>query len=120
MNSILITSNMLNLRAEYYPVNDSKYLLYEKNVNNTAYLSSAALPIVSVFYPIISKLGELESRIIYSNQNVRNSDLIDMIGFAETRSVDIDVFFTDNYHNLYPMFLEPGKQMSMRLAFIKQ
>jgi len=79
-----------------------------------------ALPIISIFYPQTTDAGDFRGKIIYSTDNVDDGDKIDLLGSTPLRNIDIQVLWSDNFNNIYPLKLLPGKQVSMRLCFIRK
>ena len=118
INAILIQSNTLPIRAEFFPSNYEGYSLSGSNSEEN-YTNMNAFPIISVFYPYSSDAGDFRGKIIYSNDSLRDGDLIDLRGTNNLNELHIGVYFTDNYNNIYPLRLLPGKTVNIRLAFIK-
>jgi hypothetical protein len=120
ITSLIFTSNSLPIVKEYFPINNSKYLLYEPKNEENRLEALNSLPIISIFHPIISKVGDLQSKVLYSNQNLNNSDLINLISDLPIDRIHIKIYFTDCYNNIYPLYLDPGSNVNIRLAFMKK
>jgi len=120
INAIIIRSTKLPVRKENFPGNSHPYLLYDNNRTSESYVNMNAFPIISVYYPTTNKAGDFRSKIIYSTDSIEDGTTMDLIGDSELRDIDVQVFWTDNYNNIYPLSLFPGKQISMRLCFIKK
>lgn len=119
VNSIVLISDTLPVKKEYFPMNNNNCLLFSDKQDFTMYDNLLSLPIICIFHPISNKLGDMQTKIIYSNQNINNSDLISLTNNEEINKLHIKICFTDCYNNIYPLYLLPGKQLSIRLAFIK-
>jgi len=78
-----------------------------------------AFPIMSMFYPNSIQAGDYRGKIIYSNDSILDGDLIDLTSEIPLTELTIVVYFADNFNNVYPLTLIPGKSISMRLAFVK-
>ena len=78
-----------------------------------------SFPILSTFYPHSTQAGDYRGKIIYSNDSLRDGDLIDLVGNGAINEIQIGVYFTDNFNNVYPLVLIPGKTVNIRLAFVK-
>jgi hypothetical protein len=120
VNAIIIRSSKIPVRKEHFPGNSHPYLLFDNNQLEEAYTNMNAIPVISVYYPASSKAGDFRSKIIYSADSIDDGITMDLIGNNELRDIDIQVCWTDNYNNIYPLSLFPGKQISMRLCFIKK
>ena len=72
-----------------------------------------------MFYPNSTHAGDYRGKIIYSNDSIRDADLIDLTSEVPLTELTIAVYFADNYNNVYPLTLIPGKSIMMRLAFVK-
>ena len=118
VNAILIQSRTLPIRKEYFPANYHQYSLTGES-SNQDYTNMNSFPIISVFYPNTTKAGDFRGKIIYSNDSPAVGDLIDLEGNAPLSEIQIGVYFTDNFNNVYPLTLIPGKTINIRLAFIK-
>ena len=119
INSILISSNNLPVRKEYFPSNPHSYLLSGDKTNAESYSSMSSFPILCKFYPNSFNAGDFRGKIIYSNNSIEVGDLIDFQSSRPLREMNISVHFVDNYNNIYPLTLIPGKSVSITIAFIK-
>ena len=119
VNAIIIRSSHIPVRKEFFPGNSHPYLLYDAN-SDSSYTNMNAIPIISQYYPSTSKAGDFRSKVIYSTDSIDDGATMDLEGNSELRRIDIEVCWTDNYNNIYPLTLFPGKQASMRLCFIKK
>ena len=119
INGILIQSKTLPIRSEYFPANYHKYSLLGDRLSGEQYTNMNAFPIISVFYPHSTKAGDFRGKIIYSKDSLVDGDLIDLQSNAPLNEIQISVFFTDNFNNVYPLTLIQGKTVNIRLAFVK-
>ena len=119
-NAILIQSRTIPVRKEHFPSNYHQFSLTNNSSNQEEqYTNMNAFPILSVFYPHSSSAGDFRGKIIYSNDSLMSGDLIDLQGNAPLSEIQIGVYFTDNFNNVYPLPLLPGKTVNIRLAFVK-
>ena len=119
INSILIQSRTLPIRQEHFPSNYNKSGLIVGASSEELYTNMNSFPILSTFYPHSSQAGDYRGKIIYSNDSLRDGDLIDLVGNGAINEIQIGVYFTDNFNNVYPLVLIPGKTVNIRLAFVK-
>jgi len=120
VNAIIIRSSKIPVRKEFFPGNSHPYLLYDNNSSSESYTNMSAIPIISIYYPSSSIAGDFRSKVIYSTDGIEDGTTMDLEGNSELRNIDLQVCWTDNYNNIYPLTLFPGKQVSLRLCFIKK
>jgi len=120
VSAIIIRSSKLPVRKEFFPGNSHPYLLYDINSVDSSYTNMSAFPIISVYYPSSTKAGDFRSKIIYSTDSIEDGSTMDLIGNKELRDIDLEVCWVDNYNNIYPLTLFPGKQVMIKLCFIKK
>jgi hypothetical protein len=117
INRILIISNKLPIRREFYPVANTN------GINATSispYADLVSVNIIQSFLISSTNAGDYRTNIVYSASTVDNSDLIDMASTGAIREIDIEVHWSDKYGNMFPLLLQRNKQVDIRLAFVKK
>ena len=120
INTILLTSTNLPIRQEFFPANQHPYELRGDESLASQYANLSAFRIISIFYPNTTSAGDYRGTIFYSSGSILDNDLIDLDRNTPLTEIHIQVFFTDNFNNVYPLTLIPGKSVNMRLAFVKK
>ena len=118
INRVLFVSNSLPITKEYFPLNDTRGLLI--NTGTEAYSKMANMSIISSFLIDSSHAGDYRTSIIFSTFELDSSDIITMPTNTDIKIIDVDVFWSDKFGNVYPLVLAEGKQIDVRLAFIKK
>ena len=118
INRVLFVSNNLPIVREFFPINDTKGLLVD-NITES-YRKMSNMPIITSFLINSSDAGDYRTSIIFSTSEVDNSDIITMPTNTEIRIIDIEVYWSDKFGNVYPLVLAEGKQIDVRLAFIEK
>ena len=118
INRILFVSNNLPITREFFPVNDNKGILSNESIDS--YRKMSNMPIITSFLIDSSNAGDYRTSIIFSTSDVDNSDIITMPTNTDIRVIDIEVNWSDKFRNVYPLVLAEGKQIDVRLAFIKK
>ena len=118
INRVLFVSNNLPITREFFPVNDSGGILVGNG--NDPYRKMSNMPIITSFLIDSSNAGDYRTSIIFSTGDVDNSDIITMPTNVDIRNIDIEVHWSDKFGNVYPLVLADGKQIDLRLAFIKK
>lgn len=108
LKSIVFTSGTIPCKAEYIPsLNGNATDSYRKIlIDFEPELSgSSAEPVGAIYYQYFPQ-GPLR--------------LIDLQSNIPMSSVDVQVFWQDAFQNLYPIYIEPGKSLTMKLLFKKK
>jgi len=118
INRVLFVSNDLPITREFFPVNDTRGLLI--NNGTDAYRKMSNIPIITSFLIDSSNAGDYRTAIIYGTTDIDNSEIIEMPTKRPINEIDIEVYWSDKFGNVYPLVLAEGKQIDIRLAFIKK
>jgi len=116
INRILIVSNKLPVRKEYYPFANTNGVI-SNNLNSYENLSSMNI-ICSYLFPSTTP-SDFRTNITFSSSTLENSDLIDLVSNGPIRELDVSVFWSDKNGIVYPVRLGANKQINLRLAFVK-
>lgn len=103
LQNIVFTSNSLPMRPDLL----SSVITY-----------TASLPILTDFTPLL-------------NADFRDSDLfqyypqgpkryVELLGEDPLRRIEISVYWTDKYGNIFPLYLPPNSTFSIKLSFVKK
>jgi len=110
---IVMTSNTIPARKEYYPVPAN-------NVVNSSSVTGVTngLGIISDFQlDLQNKPGEQRSIATY------NSDLYRMVDLDSThpmRKIDVNFFWADQFNNLFPLYISPFGNINVKLGFFRK
>jgi hypothetical protein len=118
INRVLFVSNNLPITREFFPINDTKGILGGNT--SDSYRKMSNMPIITSFLIDSSDAGDYRTSVIFSTTDIDNSDLITMPTNTEIRIIDIEVYWSDKFGNVYPLVLSEGKQIDVRLAFIEK
>lgn len=132
-----ITPNVYVMESNY-----SVETLLKWHIARGILLKTDCIPINTEFLPsgfgtnineatILNSQGILANfDIIYTSANVKPLSiqyiitgvykLIDLTGDSGIDTIDIKIFWYDRYNNLYPLHLDIGDALSLRLVFIKK
>lgn len=106
VKTILFTINNVPIRSEYIPSGTTS----QNKVNNNF------LPIMTDFVPALTnKAGDLLSEITY--YPTAEYRLIDLIGSDPLSTIDIQVYWTDNYLRIYPLLIYPHDLINIKILF---
>ena len=118
ISRILIVSNKLPIRREFYPAaNNNDGILKH---NKQSYVDLVSMNIITSFLFTSTDPGDYRTSIVYSTPTIDNADLIEMSQSGAIREIDIEVLWSDKYGNVFPIQLGPTKQVNLRLAFVKK
>ena len=117
INRILFVSHRLPIRREFYPVINSSGILNDSTI---AYENMVSMNIICSFLFPSTEAGDYRTNIVYSSTNIDNGDLIDMTNSGALREIDVEVYWSDKYGNVFPITLGPNKQINLRLVFVRK
>jgi len=119
VSNILITTNDSPINQEFYPIrnNNNNPNLYD-NVSND-FNRTQSYPILTTFTPLLNTNENLRSSIVFTRDNINEGDCVNFIGNGSLNKLNLEVKFTDKYNNLYNFNISKGKQIFIRLCFIK-
>lgn len=110
LSSIVFTTSHLPIQVEYIP---------STSIFNTQGSSNAHFrPIVTDFIPDLETPGSTRSRFLYTPSGQYR--LIDLHSQIPLRKIDIQMYWQDQYQNLYPLFISYNESNSVKLMFIKK
>jgi len=112
LQSIVFTTNTLPIQQEYIP--SSSVIGSRNNING----SIAFRNVLTDFTPDIIESGEQRSRFVYNPQGQYR--LIDLKTTLPLVKLDLQMWWTDEYNNLYPLYLSYNASNSVKLMFIKK
>lgn len=104
MKKLLITTTSIPVISEYLPTDNSGI--------------SSTFPIIADFTPIIELAGQSRS-IAYYNPTSQYR-LVDLKSSIMLNTIDIKVYWTDIYNDIYPLTLNIYDQANIKIAFIKK
>lgn len=105
INEILITSQSLSTRFEYFISDNSSNLGYEN--------------IIFSLNPLLETPREQKSKLVYT-ATTNNYRLVDITSQGEIKKIQLSVFYTDNLGNIYPICIPKGLSAVIKLIFIKK
>lgn len=108
--SLVITSSLLPLRSEYYPLSSSSSTAGSQ-------WSQSQLSILTDFEPGFESVRDVRSYMHYQPTLYR---WIDIVGDNTIKQADINVYWVDNNQVLHPMFLPPGEYFSIKILFSRK
>ncbi len=104
---LLITSNTIPIRQEIVQSNISSY-------------ASSGLPIISDFVPQIINAGDSQTVAFYQPSGKDNYRIIDMMSNIPLKSIDLKIFWEDNFGYIHPLILDQGSIASIKIGFFKK
>ena len=110
INRILFVSNKLPVRREFYPVVNASGVFSESFVS---YENLVSMNIICSFVFASTHAGDYRTNLSYATATVDSSDLIDMPSTTPIREIDIEVFWSDKYGNVFPITLGVNKQVNV-------
>lgn len=110
LGSIVFTTSHLPVQVEYIP---SSSIV---SVNGTS--NANFKPILTDFVPNLEETGSTRSRFIYYPSG--QFRLIDLHSQIPLRKIDLQMFWQDQYQNLYPLYISYNESNSVKLMFIKK
>ena len=113
LKKILITTNSIPIISEYTPANNSG----NSSINNNSGVSST-FPIISDFTPQLEFPGQTRSFAYYVPTTQYR--LVDMKSSERLTTIDLKVYWSDLYNNIYPLTLSIFQQGSVKLGFFKK
>lgn len=108
--SIIITSSLLPLRSEYFPVTSL-------SSSSGSEFSETSLSILTDFEPPFESTKDVRSYLHYQPSLYR---WIDLIGDNVIRQCDINVFWVDNKQVMHRLDLGPGEYFSIKILFSRK
>lgn len=103
-NSIIISSSTLPVNSEYISL---------KNNSGTNYLFKT----LTDFQPLLRSSGEFKGQFQYVPNIYR---LLDMNSTSPLTYIDLQVFWSDKYGNIRPLFQQYGSACNIKILFVKK
>jgi len=110
LESIVFLTNSLPVQVEYIP---SSSIITAQGVSNANFK-----PILTDFVPTLEEAGSTRSRFVYYPSGQYR--LIDLHSQIPLRKIDLQMFWQDQYQNLYPLYMSYNESNSVKLMFIKK
>jgi len=114
LTNITFTSNSLPIRHEWLSGGN----VIQQNNGTTGIVSNIFRPILTDF-EIDNGLG-FETRTFIHYFPTAEYRRIDLIGKIPIRNIDIQVWWKDNYDNLYPILIPAHDEVSIKILFEKK
>jgi hypothetical protein len=114
IQSILFVTELVPIVDEFVPagrVNPNTTL-------GTLSTSNPTLQIISDFIPEIQTGSDVNSNIVFFNQGEYR--LANMVSDTPLRSIKIQIYYTDRYNQLYPLYIQPYGVASCKILFRKK
>lgn len=111
--NIVFTSGTIPIQYEQAPINNTMS-------NTSASGTSNFFPILTDFNPLISQLAAGAVRSIFQYYVSGPYRLIDLNSHIPLRKVDIQLYWQDNFNNLYPLYIQNGNSINIKLLFVKK
>lgn len=106
---IVMTSNTIPARKEYYPVPTN----FNPNANSTGV--NNGLGIISDFQlDLTNRPGEQRSIATYNADLYR---MVDLVSTHPMRKIDVNLFWSDAFNNLFPLYISPYGTINIKLGF---
>ncbi len=110
LESIVFLTHHLPVQVEYIPTST----IYSPTGTSNANFK----PILTDFVPTLEEAEAARSRFTYYPSG--NYRLIDLHSQIPLRKIDLQMFWQDQYQNLYPLYISCNKSNSVKLMFIKK
>jgi hypothetical protein len=109
---IVFLTSTLPIQPEYLPSS----AVVGSNASQSGNI--AFRPVLTDFVVPASTAGDVRSRLIYNPQGPYR--LIDMHSHIPLVKVDLKIYWSDQYNNLYPMYISYNQSDTIKLMFIKK
>jgi hypothetical protein len=109
--SLAFLSNSLPTLKEFTPVYDA---LYNGNTQSGANMN----PILTDFVPLLENAGDQRGSFVYNPTGPYR--LVNLLSNDPIYAVDISVVWFDQYNRQYPIVLEPGQSITIKIMFVKK
>jgi len=110
LSSVVFFTSHLPVQVEYIP---SSSIITPQGVSNAAFK-----PILTDFVPLLEKTGSTRSRFVYYPSG--QFRLVDLRSQIPLRKIDLQIFWQDQYQNLYPMYISFNESNTVKLMFIRK
>lgn len=109
--SLAFLSNSLPTLKEFSP---------QVNVQNIGNTQSGAntIPILTDFVPLLQFAGDQRGDFVYNPTGPYR--LVNLMTNTPIYAVDLNVVWFDQYNRQYPVLLEPGQSISLKIMFVKK
>ncbi len=108
---IVFLSGSIPIQAEYVPAQRTQSLQITIGENNFR-------PILTDFEPILAAAGDARSVLQYYPSGPYR--LVNLQSNIPLRKLDVDVYWQDQLNNLYPMYVQPGQEATIKFLFVKR
>ena len=117
INRILIVSQKLPIKREYYPISNTNGIITE---TLTSYENLVSMNIICSYLFPSTTPSDYRTNITYSSPTIDTADLIEMTNSGPLRELDIQALWSDKNGNIYPIQLGYNKQVNLRLCFVRK
>lgn len=110
-SSLAFLSNSLPTLKEFTPGTNLTY-------NGNTQSGANTVPILTDFVPLLQNAGDQRSDFVYNPTGPYR--LVNLLTNDPIYAVDIAVVWYDQYNRQYPIYLEPGQSISIKIMFVKK
>lgn len=108
LRKIIIASNTIPILSEIVP----------SHLSGSQSGITSSFPIITDFVPNIDQSNQ--SRSIAYYYPTSQYRLVDMIGDGPLNKIDLQIYWQDKNGNMYPLYISPLQQASIKIAFIRK
>lgn len=109
LSGIVFFTSSIPVQYEYLPASA---------IQSTNNASATFRPILTDFTPNLEQIGSVRTRLIYYPSGPYR--LIDLGSNDPLRRIDLQIFWTDQYQNIYPLYVNCNQTDTVKLMFIKK
>lgn len=108
ITNLLFTSASLPITQEFTPAQNNM-------INTTTSTTNSTLAILTDFAVASTTGFDIKEPIIFNSQGEYR--LINMSSQSPLRAMDISAYWSDRFNNIFPIFLEPTGQLTIKILF---
>lgn len=109
LRKIVLISNTIPISYEFVPA-------YDPAGSQTGV--SVSIPIITDFVPNLEQASESRSIAVYNPTSQYR--LVDLLGDTPLYKIDLRIQWQDKLGNYFDVFIEPGQQASVKIAFLRR
>jgi hypothetical protein len=110
--NLVFLTNSIPVLPEFIPSSGTNLQVNSTNGN------SNFRPILTDFSPSLAQSGDFRSTLQFYQAGPYR--LINLLSDTPLRKFDVSVFWQDNFNNLYPVMIPPGRSVNIKFLFIKK
>lgn len=107
---IIFTTGLIPIQAEYVPAS-------ETSTNHTQG-TVAFRPVLTDYEPLLAAAGDSRSELQFFNQGQYR--LVDLISTSPLQKIDLQIYWEDFDHNLYPVIIRPNQMATVKMMFARK